>query len=537
MSRARTPPGDGPLPSPRRTASGLPRERLYGPADVTAEPGAPGEFPFTRGLYPGGYRERLWTMRQYAGFGTATESNRRFRYLLDQGTTGLSVAFDLPTQIGYDSDDPHSLGEVGRVGVAIDSLEDMELLFDGIPLDRVSTSMTINSTAAILLALYIAVARRRGIAEDSLKGTIQNDILKEYIARGTWIFPPGPSLRLVTDVFAYCAERVPRWNTISISGYHIREAGATAPQEIAFTLANGLEYVRAARAVGLDPGQLGRRISFFFACHSDFLEEVAKFRCLRRLWARLMKETFGVTDPRALQCRFHVQTGGVTLTAPAAGKQRRPRRIAGARRGPWRQPEPAHQRPRRSTRASHRGLGPPRSAHPADHCLRVRCGGHGGPARWQLRSRGGDRCPGARGGPDSRPHRGAGWRSAGHRARGHHSGRSTSPRTDSRDRSSRGIVSSSGSTASRRMSRPRPGTFSASTPSWSRRRSSECALLRARRDPARWAQALDALEGAARSDDNLVPAIIEAVVASATVGEIAGRFREVFGEHKETLLP
>ncbi|MGD8894622.1 MAG: methylmalonyl-CoA mutase family protein, partial [Acidobacteriota bacterium] len=299
MNGTRRPPAGGSDPAPRLTGSDLPRERLYGPDDLTSPPGEPGQYPYTRGLHASGYRSKLWTMRQYAGFGTAAESNRRYRYLLDQGTTGLSVAFDLPTQIG----------------VAVDSLEDMEVLFEGIPLDRVSTSMTINATAAILLALYVAVARRRGIAEDSLAGTIQNDILKEYVARGTWIFPPDPSLRLVTDVFAHCASRVPKWNPISISGYHIREAGATAPQEIAFTFANALEYVRAARAVGLDPDRLGKRLSFFFACHSDLVEEVAKFRCARRLWARLMKERFGVADPRAQQCRFHVQTGGVTLTA------------------------------------------------------------------------------------------------------------------------------------------------------------------------------------------------------------------------------
>jgi methylmalonyl-CoA mutase, N-terminal domain len=274
-----------------------------------------GQYPFTRGLHPGGYRGKLWTMRQYAGFGTAAESNRRYRYLLERGTTGLSVAFDLPTQIGYDSDDPQAAGEVGRVGVAIDSLEDMEVLLDGIPLDRVSTSMTINATAAILLALYVAVARRRDIAEDALAGTVQNDILKEYVARGTYIYPPGPSLRLVTDVIAYCAQHVPRWNPISISGYHIREAGATASQEIGFTLAHALEYVRAARAAGLDPGQFGERLSFFFACHSDFLEEVAKFRAARRLWARLMTERFGARDPRSGMLRFHAQTAGSMLTA------------------------------------------------------------------------------------------------------------------------------------------------------------------------------------------------------------------------------
>ena len=296
-----------------KSPSGLPR-----PAYATVlshDPAPPGRFPFTRGLHEGGYRSRFWTMRQYAGFGTARESNERYRYLLAQGTMGLSVAFDLPTQIGYDSDDPHAMGEVGRVGVAIDSLEDMETLFDSVPLDRVSTSMTINATAPILLALYIATARRRGIAEEALSGTVQNDILKEYVARGTYIYPPKPSLRLVTDLFAYCHERVPKWNTISISGYHIREAGATAPQELAFTFAHALEYVRAAKEKGLDPNVFGERLSFFFACHSDFIEEVAKFRAARRLWARLMKERFGVTSPKAQHLRFHVQTGGVTLTA------------------------------------------------------------------------------------------------------------------------------------------------------------------------------------------------------------------------------
>ncbi len=296
-----------------KSPSGLPRPATAPPPSRDLLP--PGDYPFTRGVHPGGYRSRFWTMRQYAGFGTARESNERYRYLLAQGTMGLSVAFDLPTQIGYDSDDPQAMGEVGRVGVAIDSLEDMETLFDSVPLDKVSTSMTINSTASILLGLYIAVARRRGIPEEALSGTVQNDILKEYVARGTYIYPPKPSLRLVTDLFAYCHERVPKWNTISISGYHIREAGATAPQELAFTFAHALEYVRAAKEKGLDPNVFGERLSFFFACHSDFVEEVAKFRAARRLWATLMKERFGVTNPKAQHLRFHVQTGGVTLTA------------------------------------------------------------------------------------------------------------------------------------------------------------------------------------------------------------------------------
>src|SRR4249920_1671901 len=287
--------------------SGLTLEPVYSVEDRRAEEPPPGQFPFTRGIHKDMYRGRLWTMRQYAGFGTAAESNKRYKFLLKQGQTGLSVAFDLPTQIGYDSDDPHAVGEVGRVGVAIDSLDDMETLLDGIPLDRVSTSMTINATAAILLGLYVAVARKRGIPESSLAGTVQNDILKEYVARGTYIYPPGPSLRLVTDLLAYCAEKVPKWNPISISGYHIREAGATASQELAFTFAHALEYVRATQKAGLDPDRFGERLSFFFACHSDFIEEVAKFRAARRLWARLLKERFGVTNPKAQQLRFHVQ--------------------------------------------------------------------------------------------------------------------------------------------------------------------------------------------------------------------------------------
>ena len=305
------------------TASGLETKPYYKPAgaaeqeNTTAERdlGLPGEYPFTRGIHPTLYRSRLWTMRQYAGFGTATESNTRYRYLLSQGTTGLSVAFDLPTQIGLDSDHPLAQGEVGRVGVAIDSIEDMETLFDGIPLDRVSTSMTINATAAILLALYFAVAERQGVESAQLSGTVQNDILKEYIARGTYIYPPGPALRVVTDIFAFCHQHAPEWNTISISGYHIREAGSTAVQEVAFTLANAIAYVEAAQKRGLAADDIGPRLSFFLNAHSDLLEEVAKFRAARRLWARIMRERFRAANPRSWAFRFHTQTAGSTLTA------------------------------------------------------------------------------------------------------------------------------------------------------------------------------------------------------------------------------
>ncbi len=306
------------LPPPAHTDSGLPVEVVYGPDDVDIDPASdladPGQFPFTRGVYPTMYRGRHWTMRQYAGFGTARATNARYHYLLERGQTGLSVAFDLPTQMGYDSDHAMAAGEVGRAGVAIDSIEDMRILFDRIDLGAVSTSMTINSTAAILLVLYIAVAEENGVPRSKLSGTIQNDILKEYIARGTYIYPVDPSLRLVADVMAFCAAEVPRWNTISISGYHIREAGATAPQEVAFTFANGLEYVRRALDAGIDLESFAPRLSFFFAAHNDFFEEVAKFRAARRLWARLMRERFGASD-EAARLRFHTQTGGSTLTA------------------------------------------------------------------------------------------------------------------------------------------------------------------------------------------------------------------------------
>ncbi|HHW02775.1 MAG TPA: methylmalonyl-CoA mutase family protein [Thermoanaerobacterales bacterium] len=302
------------------TNSNIEVERLYTELNVQdmdylEELGFPGEYPYTRGVQPTMYRGRLWTMRQYAGFGTAEESNQRYKFLLSQGQTGLSVAFDLPTQIGYDSDHPLSKGEVGKVGVAIDSLKDMEILFDGIPLDKVSTSMTINAPAAILLSMYIAVAEKQGVSPDELSGTIQNDILKEYVARGTYIFPPEPSMRLITNIFEFCSKNMPKWNTISISGYHIREAGATAIQEVAFTLADGIAYVEAAIKAGLSVDDFAPRLSFFFNAHNDLLEEVAKFRAARRLWAKIMKERFNAKDPRSMMLRFHTQTGGSTLTA------------------------------------------------------------------------------------------------------------------------------------------------------------------------------------------------------------------------------
>ncbi|MDA3871220.1 MAG: methylmalonyl-CoA mutase family protein [Candidatus Marinimicrobia bacterium] len=301
------------------TLSNVNVEPLYSKSDLKKNDkeniGYPGEYPYTRGVYPSMYRGRYWTMRQYAGFGDAKQSNERYKYLLSQGQTGLSVAFDLPTQIGYDSSDQICDGEVGKVGVAIDSLKDMEILFDDIPLDKVSTSMTINSPAAVLLAMYIVVAEKQGVTMDKLTGTIQNDILKEYIARGTYIFPPKPSMRLITDIFEYCSKNVPRWNTISISGYHIREAGSTAIQEIGFTLADGIAYVEAAIKTGLDVDKFAKRLSFFFNAHNNLFEEVAKFRAARRLWAKIMKERFHAKDEKSLMLRFHTQTAGSTLTA------------------------------------------------------------------------------------------------------------------------------------------------------------------------------------------------------------------------------
>jgi methylmalonyl-CoA mutase, N-terminal domain len=303
----------------RRTDSGIEIQAVYDPSTTSVDfensVGVPGRVPFTRGIYPRMYRDRLWTMRQYAGYGSPEETNARFHYLLGAGQTGLSVAFDLPTQMGYDSDHPRAAGEVGRVGVAIDSLADMERLLEGIPLAEVSTSMTINATASILLLLYELVAEKQAVEPAVISGTTQNDILKEYVARGTYIYPPKPSMRIVTDIFAYCRSHLPRWNTISISGYHMREAGATAVQEVAFTLADGIAYVQAALDAGQDVDDFGPRLSFFFACHMNFFEEVAKFRAARRLWANVMKERFGARDPRAMKLRLHTQTGGATLTA------------------------------------------------------------------------------------------------------------------------------------------------------------------------------------------------------------------------------
>jgi methylmalonyl-CoA mutase N-terminal domain/subunit len=475
-------------------------------------------------------------MRQYAGFGTAHESNRRYRYLLSQGTTGLSVAFDLPTQIGYDSDASEAAGEVGRVGVAIDSLEDMETLLDGIPLERVSTSMTINATAAILLALYIAVARRRGIPETALSGTVQNDILKEYVARGTYIYPPAASLRLVTDLIAYCADRVPKWNPISISGYHIREAGATAPQEIAFTFAHALEYVRAARAAGLDPARFGERLSFFFACHSDFIEEVAKFRAARRLWARLVKDRLDVTNPRAQQLRFHVQTGGVTLTA-----QQSDNNVA-----------------RVTLQALAAVLGGCQSLHTnaKDEALALPTEAS---ARLALRTQqviahetgvadtvdplGGAYAVEA---ATDRLEQEAqrlleGIEQRGGALRAIERGEIQREIQESAYRHQRRIETGAqvvvGVNRYRQEEAEAPSDILRIDPEVERDQVERVRALRARRDPGPWKDSLEAVADRARAGGNVVGAIVEAVLAQATVGEIAGCLRSVFGEHRETLVP
>jgi methylmalonyl-CoA mutase N-terminal domain/subunit len=541
MARSKPPETPGPKSSEGErtflTASGLPRERVYGPSDLPAseEIGEPGKYPFTRGLYPDGYRTRFWTMRQYAGFGTARESNRRYRYLLSEGTTGLSVAFDLPTQIGYDSDAPEAAGEVGRVGVAIDSLEDMETLLEGIPLDRVSTSMTINATAAILLALYIAVARRRGVPETALSGTVQNDILKEYVARGTYIYPPLASVRLVTDVIAYCAERVPKWNPISISGYHIREAGATAPQEIAFTFAHALEYVRAARAAGLDPARFGERLSFFFACHSDFIEEVAKFRAARRMWARLVKDSLGVTNPRAQQLRFHVQTGGVTLTAQ----------------------EPDNNVARVTLQALAAVLGGCQSLHTnaKDEALALPTEAS---ARLALRTQ--QVIAHETGVTATVDPLGGAYAVEAATDRLEQEARRILDRIEDRGGALKAIergeiqreIQESAYRHQRRIEAGEqvivgvnryqegpaavPPDILRIDPEVEREQVERVGALRARRDPGPWKSALAAVEERARAGGNLVPVIVDAVMAQATVGEIAGRLRTAFGEHRETLV-
>ncbi len=502
--------------------------------DPERDLGYPGEFPFTRGIQPTMYRGRLWTMRQYAGFGTAEASNRRYRYLLDQGVTGLSVAFDLPTQVGYDSDHPLAAGEVGRAGVAIDSVEDMAALVDGIPLDRVSVSMTINATAIVLLAMYIAVARRRRVPPAALTGTLQNDILKEYVARGTYIFPPRPSLRLVTDVCAFCERDLPRWNAISVSGYHIREAGATAVQEIAFTLANAVAYVEAARESGLDPNALGRRLSFFFAAHNDFLEEIAKFRAARRLWARLAAERLGITDPRAQQLRFHTQTAGSTLTAH----------------------QPDNNIVRVALQALAAVLGGTQSLHcngkdealalPTEEAAQIALRTQQVIAHESGVANTVDPVAGAYAIEALTNTIETGARQllaridrAGGTLAAVETGLIQREIHDAAYRAQQAVES--GAAVLVGVNRfptgeAAPIEIFRIDPADERRQIERTARLRAERDQGAWSAALEAVAAGARGTDNLVPPIIRAVEAHATVGEIAGTLRQVFGEHREASL-
>jgi len=502
--------------------------------DPAFELAYPGEFPYTRGIQPSMYRGRLWTMRQYAGFGTAAESNRRYRYLLAQGVSGLSVAFDLPTQIGYDSDHPLAAGEVGRVGVAIDSIDDMATLFDGIPLDKVSTSMTINATAIILLALYVAVGRRQGVSARALSGTIQNDVLKEYVARGTYIYPPKASLRIVTDIFAFCERDVPQWNTISISGYHIREAGSTAVQEIAFTFANAVAYVQAAVDAGLDINTFGQRLSFFFNAHNDFLEEVAKFRAARRLWARLMRDRFGATHPRALQLRFHTQTAGSTLTAQ----------------------QPDNNIVRVAIQALSAVLGGTQSLHTngRDEALALPTEES---ARIALRTQ---QIIAAESGAANTidPFAGSYYIEAltkqieeganqllaridalGGTLAAIESGYIQRQIQDSAYKAQMAIDSGQAVVVGiNRYATDDVGRIEVFSldPALERAQIDRVGAIRAGRDPARWRSALDAVASTAKTSDNLVPPIIAAVEAAATVGEVADALRGAFGEYKEVAL-
>jgi methylmalonyl-CoA mutase, N-terminal domain len=497
------------------------------------ELGFPGEFPFTRGIQPTMYRGRLWTMRQYAGMGDAEESNARYKFLLAQGTAGLSVAFDLPTQIGYDSDSPYALGEVGKVGVAIDSIEDMERLFEGIPLDRISTSMTINATASILLALYVAVARRTGAAVKKLSGTVQNDILKEYIARGTYIYPVRHAMRIVTDVFAWAGEHVPEWNTISISGYHMREAGSTAAQEVAFTLANGMAYVQAAMDAGLDVDRFAPRLSFFFNAHNDFLEEVAKFRAARRIWARIMRERFGAKNPRSWMLRFHTQTAGSTLTAqqPENNIVRTAIQALAAVLGGTQSLHtngydealalPTEEAARIALRtqqiiANESGVANTIDPVAGSYCIeRMTTGIERQVEAYFARIE-------ALGGMLAAIERG--WVQQEIQNAAYETQRAI-------DAGEAVVV---GVNRFARETEP-PIATQRIDEALERKQVERVGALRARRDQARWQASLDGVRDAARSGTNLMPGILEAVESLATVGEIASALREVFGEYQESV--
>jgi len=514
-----------------------PPDRFYRtPADISdlnpeTDLGAPGRFPYTRGVQPSMYRGRPWTMRQYAGFADATESNRRYRYLLSQGVSGLSVAFDLPTQIGYDSDHPLAAGEVGRVGVAIDSIEDMAALFDGIPLERVSTSMTINATAIILLALYVAVARRQKVPSGALAGTVQNDILKEYVARGTYIYPPRPSLRIVTDIIAFCEREMPHWNSISISGYHIREAGSTAVQEVAFTLAHATAYVQSAIDAGLDVNSFGQRISFFFNAHNNFLEEISKFRAARRLWARRMAGRFGATNPRAQQLRFHTQTAGSTLTAQ----------------------QPDNNIVRVALQALSAVLGGTQSLHcnGKDEALALPTEES---ATIALRTQ--QILLHESGVPNTVDPVGGSYAIEEMTSRIEHEATELLDRIDRLGGTLAAIETGyiqqqiqdaayvsqqavdSGDTVVVGVNRfedavPASANVFQIDPDIERRQIERVRSVRASRSDTEWRAALDAVETAARGAANLVPLILAAVEARATLGEIADVMRKVFGEHRD----
>ncbi len=519
--------------------SGVDMEPVYEPAESDAprreeKIGYPGAYPFTRGIQPTMYRGRLWTMRQYAGMGDAEESNRRYKFLLASGTRGLSVAFDLPTQIGYDSDDPMSMGEVGKVGVAIDSVEDMERLFDSIPLDKISTSMTINATASILLALYVAVARRTGADTRKLSGTVQNDILKEYIARGTYIYPVHHAMRIITDMFAWANDQVPEWNTISISGYHMREAGSTAVQEVAFTLANGKTYVQAAVDAGLDIDRFAPRLSFFFNAHSNFLEEIAKFRAARRMWARIMREEFGAKNPRSWMLRFHAQTAGSTLTAqqPENNIVRTAVEAMAAVLGGTQSLHtngydealalPTEEAARIALRtqqilAYESGVAQTIDPVAGSYCIEAltdRIGNHATEYLEKIAGMGGMLRAIERGYVQQEIQNAA---------------YEYQQAVDTGDAVVVGV--------NRFMRDNEPGIpLQRIDESLERKQVERLRGLRARRDPARWQQGIRRVENAARNGTNLMPAILEAVESYATVGEIAGKLREIFGEYHEAVV-
>ena len=516
------------------TDSGIEIKPLYTEEDLPdglpERLGEPGQYPYTRGIHRDMYRKQLWTMRQYAGYASAKESNERYRYLLEHGSTGLSMAFDLPTQLGLDSDDPRCLGEVGRTGVAIDTIDDMRTAFDEIPLDQVSTSMTINAPASVLLLLYELVGEEQGVPAEQLRGTTQNDILKEYIARGNFIYPPEGAIRLTTDLFAYCNERVPKWNTISISGYHFREKGCSAVQEVAFTLANGIAYVQAALDAGLEIDKFAPRLAFFFNGHNNVFQEVAKFRAARRMWAEIMRERFGAKDERSWRLRFHTQTGGVTLTAQQPENNIVAGRAAGFRRGLRRHPVAAHQRVRRGARASHRARGQDRAANAADHRLRVGRGGHRRSVRRLLLRRVADR-------------------------RDRDSARELIAKVDELGGSVQAIdfikneieESAFGYHERYRIAQdivvgvnkfvedtPEVPDILRVDPESERQQLERLQAFKADRDPELVQRRLEEVRERSRGTENLLPVLRQALKDRCSMGEVCGAMRDVFGEYQPT---